>query len=100
MRLSNRSPREAISEAVIAALVTEARKTGRTQVVADSRSTALRLVVTPPTDVRWLLLCYNEDGRLQKKPLGRYPKARRDKKRGNFDYSSKELTDQEVGPII
>jgi hypothetical protein len=69
------SPRVVISEAVIAAVVTEARETGRTQIVSDSRCTALRLVVTrPPMDPRWLLYCYNEDGRLEKTSLGHYPR--------------------------
>ncbi len=73
MRLSRRSPREAISETVIATVVTEARETGRTQVVADAQCPALRLIVTPSADPRWLLFCYNKDGRLEKSSLGRYP---------------------------
>jgi hypothetical protein len=75
MKLSSRRPREAISEAVIAAVVTEARETGRPQVVADSQCTALRLVVTPLADPRWLFFCYNKDGRLEKSSLGRYPRV-------------------------
>jgi hypothetical protein len=74
MRLSRRSPHETISETVIAAAVTEARETGRTQIVADTLCTALRLVVTPSANPRWLLFCYNKDGRLEKSSLGRYPK--------------------------
>jgi hypothetical protein len=74
MRLTRRSPREALSEAVIAALVTEATETGRTQIFSDSRCTALRLVVAPLTDPRWLFFCYNKDGRLEKGSIGRYPR--------------------------
>lgn len=74
MRCTRRSPCEAISEAVIAAAVTEARETGRTQIISDSRCTALRLVVTPSTDPCWLLFCYDKDDRLEKSLLGRYPR--------------------------
>jgi hypothetical protein len=74
MRLSGRVPREAISETVIAAVVNKARETGRTQIVADSRCTALRLVVTSSADSRWLLFCYDKVGKLKKSSLGRYPK--------------------------
>src|SRR5271166_137524 len=72
MRLSRRSPHD-ISEAVIAAVVTEARETGRTQIIADGRCTGLRLFVTPSADSRWLLFCYDKDNRLKKVSLGRYP---------------------------
>jgi hypothetical protein len=74
MRLSRRSPREAISEATIAAMMIEASATGRTQIVADTRCTALRLVVTPSANSSWLLFCYHKDGRLNQSLLGRYPK--------------------------
>ena len=74
MKLSRRSPREAISEDTIAAVVTEASATGRTQIVADTQCTALRLVVTPSADSSWLFFCYDKDGRLNKSLLGRYPK--------------------------
>jgi hypothetical protein len=67
------SSRVSISEAAIASVVTEARKTGKTHIVSDSQCTALRLVVTPTKDPRWLLFCYNKDGRLEKSSLGRYP---------------------------
>jgi hypothetical protein len=74
MRLSRRLPHEAITETVIASVIAEARETGRTQIVADTRCTALRLVVTPSADPRWLLFCYDKNGRLEKNSLGRYPR--------------------------
>jgi Arm DNA-binding domain len=74
MRHSSRSQREAISETVIAAASAEVSKTGRIQIVVDAHCTALRLVVTPSGAPRWLLFCYNEQGTLEKRSIGHYPR--------------------------
>jgi hypothetical protein len=64
----------AISEEVVGASLIEARRTGRTQTIADSLCRGLRLIVRPSADPIWLLFCYGSDGKLEKRSLGTYQK--------------------------
>src|ERR1700729_3070092 len=73
MRPSHLSSHVAISETVIAAVVAEVSETGRTRTVVDGYCTALRLIVTSSASPCWLLFCYNEQGKLEKRSIGYYP---------------------------
>ena len=68
------SPHLTISEDVVGVSIVEARRTRRTQTIADSLCRGLRLIVRPSADPIWLLFCYGSDGTLERRPLGTYPK--------------------------